>query len=65
MRFAPELLRRAEIAELAATIPPHIRRVETVAKRLRGPAKVTLDRYVAAALESQIALQREQEGARK
>ena len=55
---------KVELAELAATIPPHIRHVEVVAKRLRGPARVALERYVAAALEAQVALQRERLGVR-
>lgn len=54
--------RTAEIAELLATIPPHVRRVEAVAKRTSGPAKVVLDRYAAAGLEVEIALQRERLG---
>ncbi len=40
---------RVEIAELLATIPPHVRRVEAVAKRVSGPAKAVLDKYAAAA----------------
>ena len=52
----------AEIAELLATIPPHVRRVEAVAKRVSGPAKAVLDKYAAAALEVMLTLQRERLG---
>ncbi len=53
---------RVEIAELLATIPPHVRRVEAVARRTNGPARVALDRYAAAGLEVEIALQRKKLG---
>ena len=58
----PTTEHNAEIAEVLATFCPHVRRVEAMAKRTSGPAKAALDRYVAAALEAQIALKREKLG---
>ncbi len=54
--------RGAEIAELLAEIVPHIRRVEAVARRTNGPARVALDCYTAAGLDVVLALKRERLG---
>ncbi len=56
---------RAMIAELAAELLPHLRRVEAVAKALKGPARVALDQYCAAAVQAMLELQRERLGVKR
>jgi hypothetical protein len=50
---------RAMIAELAAEIPPHLRRVQAASQSLHGPAREALDHYAAAGVQVVLELQRE------
>jgi hypothetical protein len=56
---------RAMIAELAAEIPFHLRRVETVASALPEPARDALRRYAAAGAQAILEIERERLGVKR
>ena len=53
---------RAMIAELAAEIVPHLRRVELVGKSLPHPARRALHDYAAAGVQALLEIQRRRLG---